>query len=270
MHFSIKSLLIVTIIVALVTTAYVQQQRTNAANDQIAELKPLIAANELQAKSAKMKISIAKQFLESAPHPSRLLQSLEVDFRRLQNKYGSFSKTHTDLATQQVPESNAEYHQRDQVRVFIPDHEKVQLRLAVFPCTSYRPRDAEPLSKEEAHTILEDNPFTNPGPVYIPLSPGEHTVLVEWFGDVQKIKVSIDGVTRYKNQYARDSNRKYKYQCLGSSSGRKLYQPDADVEVVGIRTLCPGGGTRSGDPMEHAWKCELVRGSALGEESVSR
>lgn len=268
MHFSIKSLLIVTIIVALVTSAYVQQQRTNAANDQIAELKPLIAANEPQVNLAKMKIPIANQFLESAPHPSQLLQSLEVDFRRLQDKYGSFSKTPTDLATQQIPESNATYHQRYQVRVFIPDHEKVQLRLAVFPCTFYRPRDAEPLSKEEANTILEDNPFSNPGPVYIPLSPGEHTVLVEWFGDVQKIKVSIDGVTRYKNQYTRESKLKYKYQCLGSGRGSGLYQPKVGDEVIGIRTLCPGGGNE--DPMDHAWKCELVRGSALGIESVNQ
>ena len=270
MHFSIGSLLTVTVIVALATFAYVQQQRTNAANDQIAELKPLIAANQPQVDLAKMKISIANQYLESAPHPSQLLQSLKVDFRRVQNKYGSFSTTPTDLATQLVPESNAIYHQRYQVRVFIPDHEKVQLRLAVFPCTNYRPRDAEPLSKEEANTILEDNPFANPGPVYVPLSPGEHTVLVEWFGDVQKIKVSIDGVTRYKNQYTRDSNLKYKYQCLGSRLGREVYQPDADVEVVGIRTLCPGGGYRNGDPMDHAWKCDLVRGSALGIESVTQ
>ena len=36
----------------------------------------------------------------------------------------------------------------------------------------------------------------------------------------------------------------------------------ADREVIGLRTICPGGGP-SNDPMEHAWKCELVRGSML-------
>ena len=93
-------------------------------------------------------------------------------------------------------------------------------------------------------------------------------MLVQWFGDVQKIKVSIDGVTRYKNQYTRESKLKYKYQCLGSGRGSGLYQPKVGDEVIGIRTLCPGGGNE--DPMDHAWKCELVRGSALGKESVNQ
>jgi len=269
-RFSISSLLTGTVIVALAAFGYLQQRRTNGANAEIEDLRVLIAAVKPQVSLAKMKIPIANQFLESSPCPSQLLQSMTIKFHRVQRKYGSFSKQPTDLATQTVPESNAIYHQRYQVRVFVPDHDRVQLRLAVFPCTDYRPRDAEPISEEKADAILEDNPFVNPTPVYIPLDGGEHTVLVEWFGDVQKIAVSIDDVIRYENQYERDSKLKYKYQCLGRGAREGLYQPDEGVEVIGIRMLCPGGGSASGDPMDHGWKCDLVRGSALGVESVNQ
>ena len=271
MQFSIRSILALTVVIALALIAVRQYHWIAEIEAELPDLRGSVNFLTAMADKSQAHASVYQNYLDANPIPSRLLVSVENHFVNTQDKYGSLGETspavssssaNRSLLVKTIPESNAAYHQRYQSRVFVPDQETVQLRLAVFPCTMYRSKDAPPISKETANTILVDNPFSPAAPVYIDLPAGEHTILVQWRGDTQSITVSVDDVQQYQSRYTIQSNLSYKYQALGSGRGKGLYTAKDDEAVIGLRTICPGGGPNN-DPMLHAWKCDLVRGSAL-------
>lgn len=253
-----------TTICALAFFAVYQQSQITELHGGVANLKKSVDAMSGTAIESETRALILKNYILANPAPSKLMQSMVKSLEQLRARYGRFEETPTSLAYKRIPEANATYHQRNQVRVFVPDNEVVQLRLAVFPCTMYRSRDFPPLSEKVASTILTENPFSIPSPVYIDLDSGEHSVLIQWRGDTQTITVSVDDVERYESQYKRESKLSYKYQFLGSRPNEGIRKAKPGQESLSIVVICPGGGAKN-DPMEHAWKCELVRGSLLGD-----
>jgi len=257
--------MMLTLLFAVATFAVSQRYQIGQIRKNISRLRGSIETLSDTASNCEVRSQIFQNYLDANPTPSKLRQSIEASFRRVQRRHTSFETQPTGLATKVIPESNAAYHQRHQVLVFVPEDESVKLRLAVFPCAGYRARDLPPLSKAVANTIIKDNPFSVPGPVYFDLESGEHTILIQWFGKTQTITVSIDDTQRYESCYERKSKLTYKNMVLGSHQGSGLHLAKANQEVINLRTICPGGGPDN-DPMEHAWKCALVRGSMLSAE----
>lgn len=262
MQFSIRSILMLTAICTLAFYAVYQTGQIKEIQGSVIELRGSLTKLAPAATNAETSSRIIQNYLAANPTPSKLRQSVEASFREWQRTHTSFEQQPAGLATKVIPESNAPYLQRHQVLVFVPEDETVQLRMAVFPCKQYRSPDLPPLSEAAANTILNDNPFSVPQPVYIDLDAGEHRILIQWFGETQTITVSIEDKQRYESRYTRESRLTYRNQVLGSYQGAGLRLAAADQEVIGLRTICPGGGPNN-DPMEHAWKCELVRGSML-------
>ena len=257
--------MMLTLLAAVAFLAFYQPYLIGRLEVRISEIQSSLKTLSPLATNAETQSQILQNYLDTNPIPSKLRQSMESNFREVQRKYASFDKQPNGLATKVIPESSAPYHQRHQVAVFVPENETVQIRMAVFPCELYRSRDLPPLSKAAANTILEENPFSIPGPVYLDLESGEHTILVQWFGETQTITVSIDETQRYETCYERESKVTYKNTVLGSRQRNGLHLAKADQEVINLQTICPGGGPDN-DPMEHAWKCTLVRGSMLSKE----
>ena len=262
MQFSIRLILMLTTICALAFYGVYQTSQIKKFQENGNELRGSLSELIPAATNAATNKQIIQNFLAANPTPSKLRQSVEAIFREWQQTHASLEQQPAGLATKVIPESNAPYHQRHQVLVYVPEDQTVQLRMAVFPCKLYRPRDLPPLTEAAANTILNDNPFSVPQAVYIDLDTGEHSVLIQWFGETQTITVSIDDKQRYESRYTRESRLTYKNQVLGSRQGAGLRLAAAHREVIGLQIICPGGGP-SNDLMEHAWKCELVRGSML-------